>query len=159
MRTHFSERCPVFERVHSVPCEASLLCSGHVMHTTISKGEMAPDKLITSHVFFRKNSLGRLCPPQLGLTKGHLVSMRDLFETILNHREEQGQCSSQTKSLITYFTVGLRFCLDLLCVLLGVPQILWDGPKSQSWKITGPTWQHSRPSYRPSYSCKPSIFS
>lgn len=82
------------------------------MQTTMSKGEMAPD------------SLGLLCPPQLGLTKGHLVSVGDLFENYSNHREEQGQCSSKTKSLMTYFTLGLTFCLDLFCILLGVPLIL-----------------------------------
>lgn len=38
--------------VHGVLCEASLLCSVHVMQTAMSKGEMAPDKLITSHVSF-----------------------------------------------------------------------------------------------------------
>lgn len=113
--------------VHGVLCEASLLCSGRVMQPAISKGEMAPDKLITNCVFFRKNSL---CPPQLGLTKGHLVSVQDLFENYLNHREEQGQYFSKTKSLMTYFTVGLTFCLDLFCVLLGVPLILRDGCKS-----------------------------
>ena len=110
--------------VHGVLCKVSLLCFGHVMQTAISKGEMAPDKLITSHVFFRKNSLGRLYPPQLGLTKGHLVSVQDLFENYLNHREEQGQYFSKTKSLMTYFTVGLMFCLDCLCGMLGVPLIL-----------------------------------
>lgn len=111
-------------RVHGVLCETSLLCSGHVMQTAISKGEMAPDKLITSHVFFRENSPGLLCPPQLGLTKGHLASIQDLFENYLNHQEEQGQYFQKTKSLITYFTVGLTFCLDLFCVLLGVPLML-----------------------------------
>lgn len=105
--------------VHGVLCEASLLCSGHVMQTAISKGEMAPDKLITSHVFFRKNSLGLLCPPQLGLTKGHLVSVQDLFQNYSNHQEEQGQYFSQTKNIMTYFTVGLTFCLDPFCVRLG----------------------------------------
>lgn len=34
--------------VHGVLCEASLPCSGRVMQTTISEGEIAPDKLITS---------------------------------------------------------------------------------------------------------------
>lgn len=116
---------------HGVLCEASLLCSGRVMQTAISKGEIPPDKLITSHVFFRKNNPGLLCPPQLGLTKGHLVSVKDLFEKYWNHRE-QGQCFSETKSLMAYFTVGLMFCVDLFCVLLGAPLILWDGRKSLS---------------------------
>lgn len=68
------------EEVHGVLCEASLLCCGCVMQTAFSKEEMASDKLITSHVFFRKNSPGPIFPPQLGLTKGHIVSVRDLFE-------------------------------------------------------------------------------
>lgn len=124
MKTHFPKRFLVVTKYMVFLCEASLLCSGRVMQTAISKGEMAPDKLITSRVFFRKNSLGLLCPPQLGLTKGHLVSVQDLFENYLNHRDEQGQYFTKTKSLMTYFTVGLTFCLDLLCVLLGVPLIL-----------------------------------
>lgn len=94
------------------------------MQAAISKGEMAPDKLVTSRVFFRKNSMGLLCPPQLGLTKGHLVSVQDLFENYLNHRDEQGQYFTKTKRLMAYFTVGLTFCLELLCVPLGVPLIL-----------------------------------
>lgn len=124
MSTHFPKRCLVVMEymVFSVkPHYSALVVS---MQTAISKGEMAPDKLITSHVFFRKNSLGLLCPPQLGLTKGHLVNVQDLLENDSNHREEQGQCFSKTKSLMTYFTVGLMFCPDLFCVLLGVPLIL-----------------------------------
>lgn len=69
------------------------------MQTAIYKGEMAPDKLITSPIFFRKNSLGLLRPPQLGLTKGHLVSVQDLFGNYLNHRDEQGQYFTKTKGL------------------------------------------------------------
>lgn len=84
-----------------VLCEASLLCSGHVMQTAISKAEIPPDKLITSHVFFRKNNPGLLRPPQLALTKGHLVSVKDLFEKYWTHRE-QGQCFSKTKSLMVW---------------------------------------------------------
>lgn len=48
------------------------------------------DKLITSHVFFRKNRPAP--PPQLGFTKGHLVGVQDLLENYSNDCNEQGQC-------------------------------------------------------------------
>lgn len=94
----FSREVSCGHEVHGVLCEASLLCSGRVMQAAIYKGEMAPDKLITTSIFFRKNSPGLLCPPQLDLTKGHLVSVQDLFENYLNHRDEQGQYFTKTKN-------------------------------------------------------------
>lgn len=94
--------------------------SAAVMLSRLSspKEDMPPDKLITSRVFFRKSGPGLLRPPQLGFTKGHLVSVEDLFENYWN-RGEQGQCISKTKRLMAYFTVGLMFCLGLFCVSVG----------------------------------------
>lgn len=94
------------------------------------KGEMAPDKLITSHVFFRKESPGLLRPLLLAFTKGHLVSVQDLFENCSNHQEGQGQYFSKTKSIMTYFTVGLTFCQGFFCLLLGVSLIPRNGCKA-----------------------------
>lgn len=100
------------------------------MQTAIAKGEMAPDKLITSHVFFRKESPGLLRPLLLAFTKGHLVTVQDLFENCSDHQEGQGQYFSKTKSIMTYFTVGLTFCQGLFCLLLGVSLIPRNGCKA-----------------------------
>lgn len=86
---------------YTVFCEASLLRYGRVMQILLSKGEMAPDMLITSHV---------LCEPLwLSVTKGHLVSVRGPAQSCW--KEEQGQYFSKTKSMMTFFTVALTFCL------------------------------------------------
>lgn len=110
------------------------------MQTAFSKGEMPPDKLIHyKSCLLQENSLGLLPPPQ----------------QLALHKKPSCQCTcsiwklrftgmtrvdvSQTKSLMTYFTVGLAFYPDFFCVLLGVPLTLWDDCKSLPLKNK---WHH-----------------
>lgn len=52
-----------------------------------SRGEVAPTE--TARIFW--------APHSWGLTKGHLVRVKDLFENYWNHTEEQGQYSSRQR--------------------------------------------------------------
>lgn len=119
-RPHFLERCPVHIKymVFTVKPHYSALVMSCRLPSLKERWPLTSSLQVKSST---ERTAQAFCAPlpQLRFTKGHLVSVQDLFENYWKYWDEQGQCFSKTKSLMTYFTVELRFCLELFCVLLG----------------------------------------
>lgn len=123
------------QREHSVLTEDSFLCFGHVTHILEAPEERCTlpppptPPLITSHVFFRKMP-GPLVPSTAGLHKSPSFKSPSPIGKLFRWRQWTGSMFPQTKTLMTYFTVGLAFCPDTFCLPLGVPPKWWDDCRS-----------------------------
>lgn len=141
MKTHFPKRCPVVMKYMLFSAEPyySVLVASCILSSLKERWPLTSSLQVISSA--ERTAWDFNAPPWPGLTKGHLVSVQDLFENYLNHRDEEGQYFTKTKSLMTYFTVGLTFCLGLFCVPLGVP-LNTKSLFCLSYKLSGTTWQH-----------------
>lgn len=124
IKTHFPKRCLVVMgyMVFSVKPHYSAL----VMSCRLpSPKERCP---LTSSLQVMSSSADRTarasCAPHSWASQKAILSVYKSHSKTIRITGMNRVNVSQTKSLMTYFTVGLAFCPDLFCVLLGVPLIL-----------------------------------